>query len=980
MTTPIHRFVISQFSDQHAKTLELLETAKIAGFTGISEIICQDIFFVQGDLSEQEKVVLVNQLISDPITQKCYWHNDDVHNAANDQVVEIALRPGVTDPVAEQIIHSSRVLGIHTIERAATGQRFIIRAQHQLDNQNLLQLVQSIWMNPIIHYCALGQITPVFPEDAKSIPHTEVIPIRELTDDQLLKLSRERRAALNLQEMQSITDHFRELNRDPTDVEFETIAQTWSEHCSHKTFKAEITTEPNHQIIKGLLKSYIRAATEKINAKWVWSAFVDNAGIIDFDDEYQIAFKVETHNHPSAIEPFGGANTGLGGVIRDILGVSAKPIAATDIFCFGFSDTEFQQLPAGVLHPARIRAGVVAGVQDYGNKTGIPTVNGAICYDAAYTANPLVFCGCVGLLPKNSHPSSPKPSDRIILLGGRTGRDGLRGATFSSMTMDAQTGEVASASVQIGHPIIAKGLIEVVIRARDAKLYHAITDCGAGGLSSAVGEMAQHLGAVINLEIVPLKYSGLSPWEIWLSEAQERMVMAVPANNIAALKTLCDVYAIELTDLGHFTNDHYLRVFHGKSEVLNLSNDFLFNQMPIPILTAKVADSKKSQKQKFVNYDLTVTENNIATHNDSLCLLLSHPNIASKAKIIRLYDHEVQGGTVVKPLTGANNDGPSDACVLKPQGTKGVRGIVLANGINPELGKYDPYNMALSVIDEAIRNAVAVGANPDRIALLDNFSWGDTRDTEVLGALVAAVEGCYDAAIYYQTPFISGKDSLNNAYIGKDNIRHSIPHTLLISVLGIIDDITHAVTMDFKQAGNLVYLIDSQAPVLLGSHYQLCVAKDQAQENCDNKVVNLSEHHNDEAISGLPENAPEMYRSIHNAISQQLIQACHDLSEGGLAVSVAEMCMAGRLGCELVLENSQNTVADLFGESNGRFLIEVTPDNNAAFLNCFPDKLREKIKLLGHVTQSPLLNIKKNNRSLIELSVDELLTAWQGKK
>ncbi|HZY41679.1 MAG TPA: phosphoribosylformylglycinamidine synthase subunit PurS, partial [Anaerolineae bacterium] len=517
-------------------------------------------------------------------------------------IIETALRPGVTDPVADQIVRCAKLIGVNGVERAATGQRFIVRGD--LDQADLHTLAKRLLANDVIQRYTLGPIDPIFPHPAESSGEVEVMPIRQLDADQLLALSRDRRAALDLAEMQAIKAYFRSIDRDPTDVEFETIAQTWSEHCVHKTFKAKIEvrdwkleigeTASNFQLptsnfqIDGILKTYIRAPTERINAPWVRSAFVDNAGIIDFDDEYEVSFKVETHNHPSAIEPFGGANTGVGGVIRDVLGVSAKPIAATDVLCFGPQDLDPNRLPEGVLHPRRIQSGVVAGVQDYGNKIGIPTVNGAILYDEGYTANPLVFCGCVGLAPKDSHPREPQLNDRVIVLGGRTGRDGLRGATFSSMTMDAQTGEVAGASVQIGDPITEKGLIEVIVRARDARLYHAITDCGAGGLSSAVGEMSSVIGAEVDLKRVTLKYPGLAPWEIWLSEAQERMVLAVPQANLAALQTLCDTFDVELTDIGAFTDTAHLAVRYGDRIVLDLANKFLHDGLPRRSLAAVI--------------------------------------------------------------------------------------------------------------------------------------------------------------------------------------------------------------------------------------------------------------------------------------------------------------------------------------------------------------------------------------------------------
>lgn len=955
-----HVFTISHRQPNDPYTQRLLTDAKALGFKTLAGLEYQELYFIEGELNEIEKKRLINELFSDPVVQSGHWQEQNL--SSEGQVVEIALRPGVTDPVAEQIVRGARLLGMNGVIRAATGQRFMINSSQPLPESELHTLVKRLLANPVIHHYALGKIENVFPVLEEASNAVEIISLRQLDDEQLLALSRERRAALDLPEMRAIQNYYRTIDRNPTDVEFETIAQTWSEHCSHKTFRADITI-PGETNIHGLLKTYIRAATESIAAPWVWSAFVDNAGIIDFDDEYQISFKVETHNHPSAIEPFGGANTGLGGVIRDVLGVSAKPIAATDIFCFGPQDIDLKTLPEGTLHPRRIRSGVVAGVQDYGNKTGIPTVNGAIWYDTGYTANPLVFCGCVGLAPKNKHPRDPKPGDRVIVLGGRTGRDGLRGATFSSMTMDAQTGHVAGASVQIGDPIIAKGLIEVVTRARDLELYHAITDCGAGGFSSAVGEMASAIGAEIDLTHVKLKYQGLVPWEIWLSEAQERMVMAVPAKNLAALQQICDTFDIELTDIGEFTNSKELVIHYGDKTVLQLGNEFLFEGMPKKKLVAEISLGKITVDKIPLNKippNPPFSKGGAVDSEKILLSLLSHPNIASKESVIRRYDHEIQGGTVVKPLTGIQNDGPSDACVVKPQGTKGMRGIVLSNGLNPEFGKYDPYAMTLSVIDEAIRNAVAVGADPDRIAILDNFCWGNPNRPETLGSLVEAARGCYDGALHYQTPFISGKDSLNNEYLGVDGQRHAIPATLLISALGIIHDITHAVTMDFKKSGNQIYLLGETKTELVGSHFVLC----------GGQMENLG------TVPKMPQHAPALYRALHQAIQHKLVRACHDLSEGGLAVAIAEMCIAGRLGCEINLASSDATTA-LFSESNGRLLVEINSEHCAKFEACFTGPLASLITKMGTVTTQPTLVISHISKPILSLPVEQLVQKWK---
>jgi phosphoribosylformylglycinamidine synthase len=890
------------------------------------------LYFIEGELSATDRDRLQHEVLSDPVSEVACWH-DQIEPVVG-AVIEVAFRPGVTDPVADQIVRAAHMLDIQSVERAATGVRYVVDLQVPGDTAILHRLARGLLANDVIQTYTLGSLAPHFPQAAPPNDATETIPVRELDDAELLLLSRDRRAALDLAEMRAIRDYYRAEGREPTDVEFEMIAQTWSEHCVHKTFKARIEIDAGpaadaRQAIDGLLKTYIKAATDRIAAPWVRSAFVDNAGIIAFDDDYEVSFKVETHNHPSAIEPFGGANTGVGGVIRDVLGVSARPIAATDVLCFGPQNIAPDSLPPGVLHPRRIRSGVVAGIKDYGNKIGLPTVNGAVYYDPGYTSNPLVFCGCVGIAPVGAHVTGPQPGDRVIVLGGRTGRDGLRGATFSSMTMDAQTGEVAGASVQIGDPIVEKGLIEVITRARDARLYRAITDCGAGGLSSAVGEMASKTGAEIDLQHVHLKYPGLAPWEIWLSEAQERMVLAVPAAQVGTLAALCATYDVELTDIGSFNLTGKLVVRYGPKLVLNLDNDFLHDGIPQRVLRATIDGASGASDDLRPNL-LPRTAG--VSAGDYLLSLLAHPNIASKADIIRVYDHEILGGTVVKPLTGAEHDGPADACVLKPPGTRGLRGIVLSNGLNPELGKRNAYAMAWSAIDEAIRNAVAVGADPRQIALLDNFCWGDPTRPETLGALVEAARGCLDAALHYQAPFISGKDSLNNEYLGSDGQRHAIPPTLLISAIGQIADVRQAVTMDLKRPGNCLYLLGD----------------------------------------GTLTRAPALYLALHQAMREGLVASCHDLSEGGLAVAAAEMCIGGRLGLALSLPLTNEDA--LFAEADGRLLIEVA----ASEASTLEERLAGMpFRHLGLVTALPVFSITSLDRRILCIDVRDLVNAWR---
>ncbi len=948
MTSAVYRFVVRPLAETDPRSNNLLADAHALGLQAVTHITCHDLYFLCGELTFSQAEAIGRALLYDPVTQaiECSEMGSIPPTTQNGMQIETALRPGVTDPVAEQILRAAHSLGFTTLAQVGTGQRFII--QGNLQPANLDQLAERLLANPVIQQYTLGSIEPVFPLDAQPVNTVTWLPICNLDKEALVLLSKQRRAALDLNEMLAIQAYFQRQGREMTDIEFECIAQTWSEHCVHKTFRSHITQQNldgTNSEFNNLLKTFLRTATEAIAAPWVLSAFVDNAGVIAYDTVHELSFKVETHNHPSAIEPFGGANTGVGGVIRDVIGVSARPIAATDVLCFGPQDLSLSELPPGVLHPRRIQSGVIAGVQDYGNKMGIPTVSGAILYHPSYTANPLVFCGCVGIAPLNSHPHQPQPGDCIILLGGRTGRDGLRGATFSSMTMDAQTGQVSGASVQIGNPITEKGVLDVILQARDEKLYTAITDCGAGGLSSAIGEMSAACGADVELQHVRLKYPGLEPWEIWLSEAQERMVLAVPPQHLLRLQALCDLLDVECTNLGVFCPTGHLVVRYAGHPVLDLETEFLHQGLPQRQLIAREAPRSASAPITAPSTSYPMGQ--------ILHKLLQMPNTASKAKTIRIYDHEVQGGTVLKPLTGMHSDGPSDACVLRPLETQGPFALALGAGINPQYGKLDPYRMAISVIDEAVRNVVAVGADPQRIAILDNFCWGDPLRPETLGELIAACQGCHDAAIYYRAPFISGKDSLNNEYLGSDGQRHAILPTLLISSLGILSDIQHTTSLDLKIPGSSLYRIGDFRPRYGGSALLEHTAPPPSAD-C--------------TVPDLPALAPQVYSGLHQAIRAGWVLACHDLSEGGLAVAAAEMCMAGRLGLRITWPDHP---LHLFAETNGCLLVEVPANRCSDFETLFTNL---PIQHLGQVTDEPILSFP----GVFEESVEGLLQSWTG--
>ena len=950
----------------------LVEQVTALGIPGVDGISVTDLYFLEGELEPETVARLVAELLVDPIIQRARWTPLADAAAGGDAAIEVVLLPGVTDSVASSLLKVTRLMGYDGLSRAASGVRY--KVQGGAGPAELERVAREVLANEVIHTYAIGQLQPPpLVGDEAQAPGVEIIPLTEADDQGLEAISAQRRLALNLVEMRGVQAYYREQGREPTDLELEMLAQTWSEHCVHKTFRAVINYEEldadgapvpgSQERIDSLLRTYIKAATEKADREWVHSAFVDNAGVVAFDHEYDLAFKLETHNHPSALEPFGGANTGIGGVVRDVMGVSARPIANTDVLCFGPQDLPHDQLARGVRHPRSIAQGVVAGIEDYGNKMGIPTVAGAMVYDPGYTANPLVYCGCVGILPTGSHPTEPRPGDLVVSMGGRTGRDGLRGATFSSMEMTHDTGQVAGSAVQIGSPITEKQTLDALMVARDEGLYTAVTDCGAGGFSSAVGEMGAVLGAEIHLERAPLKYPGLSPWEIWLSEAQERMVLALPPENWDRLQEICDAEEVEVTALGTFTGDGYITVKHHGDTVGRLRADFLMEGIPRREMHATWQPPSLETPALEQPVDLGAT----------LLKLLGSPNTKSNEDVIRRFDHEVQGGTVARPLSGASNSGPADGAVIVPLETLrrdglepegGRRGAALGVGINPVYGAVDPYLMAWAVVDEAVRNAVCLGADPDQLCLLDNFCWGNPAKPDRLAGLVRACKGAYEAAVAHGAPFVSGKDSLNNEYRESDGSLQSIPGTLLISSLGLVPDVNKVVGADLKVPGDLLYMVGLTRGELGGSAFyrNLGAVGQGAPEPC--------------------EQSPAICRALFQILCDGLASAIHDCSEGGVLVAAADMAMAGELGLELRLGDLPVSHEGLplealaLGESLGRFLITVTPSNAAALEQALVDL---PVARIGQVTDTGRLVVAgAAGDVVVDQPVQALARAWSG--
>lgn len=919
-------------------------------------------YLVQGELGREQIEQLAQQLLSDGVVERTIVATvgDEALLQAptpGQRLVHVLPKPGVMDPVAQSVQTAIADFGFQA-EAVRTLKKYWIAG---LADDKLPLLASKILANDAVEQVVVGPLP--FKRLEVGSPYQfklVIVPIREMDDKALERLSREGQLYLSLVEMQTIQTYFRDLGRDPTDVELETVAQTWSEHCSHKTLAGRIRYRDasGQRQFKNMLRETIFAATEKIRREagaddWCVSVFADNAGVVRFDDEYNVVFKVETHNHPSALEPYGGANTGIGGVIRDPMGtgMGAKPIANTDVFCFAPPDTPADQLPPGVLHPRRVMKGVVSGVRDYGNRMGIPTVNGAVYFDPRYLGNPLVYCGNVGLIPRDKSHKETKPNDLAVALGGRTGRDGIHGATFSSAELTSQSETVSGGAVQIGNAITEKMVLDILLAARDRGLYTAVTDCGAGGFSSAVGEMGEKIGAEVWLDRIPLKYEGLSYTEMWISEAQERMVFSVPAEKWDELKALCDSEGVEATVIGQFVPTGRLVLKYHDQQVADLDMRFLHDGRPPVVREAVYTPPPVKPLQAPTKADYT----------DDVVRILGSLNVASKHWVIRQYDHEVQGGSVIKPLVGAMNDGPSDAAVVRPV-LRSRRGIVLACGMNPCYGDLDTYCMAESAIDEAVRNCVAVGADPRRVAILDNFCWGNTDRPETLGSLVRAAQACYDLATVLGTPFISGKDSLNNEFRPAGASEPiAIPPSLLISALGQVEDVSRCVTMDLKEAGNYLYLVGLTKNELGGSHFALVESLEGGQAPTVDAAM-----------------AKRTFAALHQAIDAGRVRACHDLSEGGLAVALAEMAFAGGLGARVALAqvpsaaDATTAAVRLFSESNTRFVCEVAPEAAVAFEAAMADVPCARI---GEVVDASVLEIV-DDRPVVKADLAALKEAW----
>ncbi len=955
----------------------------------VDEVTTVEVYTIDGDLTDDQLEKIAEGPLSDPVIQQYVIDR----GLADDftWMIEVGFRPGVTDNVGktareaiELLIGTSKDSGINVYTSRQYGIKGnITRDEAERIASGLLAngLIQRYEIISREEWNPAEGLDPYIPRVViDDEPVIEDIDLN-IGDAELQDISTARVLALTVEEMKIIQEYLKDeavvaerrnvgLSDTVTDVELECLAQTWSEHCKHKIFSSLITYEDekgNTTEIDSLFKSCIKDSTKEIREQqgandWCLSVFVDNAGVIKFNDNYNLVFKVETHNSPSALDPYGGALTGIVGVNRDPFGTGkgAKLIFNTDIFCFA-SPFYSESLPPRILHPRRIYEGVREGVEHGGNKSGIPTVNGCIVFDERYLGKPLVYCGTGGIMPARSlgeptHTKAIEPGDLIVMTGGRIGKDGIHGATFSSEELHEGSPVTA---VQIGDPITQKKMTDFLLVARDRGLYRAITDNGAGGLSSSVGEMATLCGGCeMDLSKAPLKYAGLQPWEILISEAQERMSLAVEPGKIEAFLSLADKMGVEATCLGTFTDSGTFHIRYGEKTVAYLDMSFLHEGLPQMKLRATWAPPKYDEPHFPEPEDM----------GGALRMLLSRLNICSKESVVRQYDHEVQGGSVIKPLVGVVNDGPSDAAVIRPI-LESYEGVVVANGICPRYSDIDTYHMAACAIDEAIRNAIAVGGSLERMAGIDNFCWCDPVESEKtpdgqykLAQLVRANQALYHYTKLFGVPCISGKDSMKNDYIIGDT-KISIPPTLLFSVMGKIDDVRKAVTMDAKKPGDLVYALGQTADELGGSEWFAL------NGYIGNRVP---------AVDG--ERAKRLYTSLSRAVDEGLVASCHDCSDGGLGVALLETAFSGGLGMTIDLACVPSAGIDrndycLFSESQSRFIVTISPEAQDAFETVMGGNL---FGFIGRITPEKRIVVTgMRGNVIINEDIDDLKKAWQ---
>ncbi|MDD1686996.1 AIR synthase-related protein [Methanoregula sp.] len=936
MASFVHRIEVHFTKDPRLKT----RTDRIRSLgIPVDELHLADVYTIATtarDFTRDELVQVARQLVN-PVVQE--FTVDEATEALFDEAIEVGFLPGVTDNVgttARQTIEDFLSMRFGDEEAVCSSQLYFVRGR--LAPEMLTRLAGTL-ANPLVNrihmktrqeYGKTGMDRIVPHVELHELPTAGPVDL-DLDDAELVTIgkegildpkTRQRRGplALDLAQLHAIRDYFQDLGRMPTDVELESLAQTWSEHCKHTIFASALDDD----VPKGLYKTFIQAATNEIREAAgekdiCVSVFSDNSGAIIFDDQYIVTHKVETHNSPSALDPFGGALTGIVGVNRDTIGfgLGAKPCINIYGFCVGDPDAAVPLFRGKdgtnpVLPPRQILDGVVRGVGAGGNCSGIPTPQGFCWFDNRYAGKPLVFAGTVGIMPRERDgqklfEKKAEPGDLIVMVGGRVGKDGIHGATFSSEALDPKSPVTA---VQIGDPITQKKFSDVIVKeARDLGLYRSITDNGAGGLSCSVAEMAKECnGCHVQLDNVPLKYHGMAPWEIWISESQERMTLAVPPENLKTFMDLMERREVEATVIGTFTKSGKCVVECAGIVVMDIELAFLHDGLPKKHLTTTFMKTTNPEPDTPCPDRLDA----------ALLAMMQRKNICSTEFITIQYDHTVQGGHVLGPVQGKGRVQSVASLTTIVPGSK--KAVGLSQALFPSYSEIDPYNMAGAGIDTAIRGLVAMGIPPDKIAILDNFCWCSSNDPGRLGQLKRAAQGCYDIAKTFGTPFISGKDSMFNDFSGYDAegnpVKVSVPPTLLISSIGVHPDAGKAVSLDAKIPGDLVYVVGATREELGGSEYFAQLG------SIGNTVPVL-----DAAA------AKERYIRLAGAIAHELVASAFPVSHGGLAVAVAKVAVGGRLGMDLTVPVPDTLRPDyfLFSESLSRFVVTIAPDHKRAF-------------------------------------------------
>ena len=943
----------------------------------------RDFFYIKQNIKSLGFFKKAKSVLHDSVINEIKFTKEDYGDYCS---VSVMYKKRVTDNLGRYTKEAFALIG-EDVE-VASGKRYLLKTD--LNKQEIRKLFVNHLCNELIHDVYIDseiEFKEAFDNNKKLL-----LKVDRFSASELETINKERGLALNKEEISAIKRYMK--GNTISDVELEVIAQSWSEHCKHKIFNSHI--DYSEQIddskfiklgnlkVDSLFKTYIKEATNiyqdtNLEDDITVSVFDDNAGIVNFDEFINICVKVETHNSPSALDPYGGALTGILGVNRDILGcgIGASPIANMDVFCFPPLDLYFdvenkENRPKNVKGPLEILNGVHKGVEDGGNKSGIPTVGGALYYDKSYAGKPLVYVGSVGVIPKEvngveSWKKNPKASDLVVVIGGDVGKDGIRGANFSSMELDEKS---SSSHVQIGDPFIQKRVTDFIIEARDMGLYSAITDNGAGGLSSSIGEMAQFTNGVeIELSHCSLKHDKILPYEIIISESQERMTLAVPKENIIEFKKLAKERNVGCSVLGEFNESGKFTIKCFDEIIAQIDLNFLHNQNPRLNLQA-VWDGPRVLKLPFKSKKkLDIFLNDL----ESIILhMIGTQNLDSREWLTRRYDHEVKSATLVSPHSGKSGKGASDGAAiwLYPHGGEKNSAITVGHGLNPRLSQLDPYIMAQVVVDEALRNIISVGGDPQNVAILDNFCWPDPVSSEnnlegeyKLGQLVRCCKGLFDAAVSFNIPIVSGKDSMKNDYKGESTsgkkIELSILPTLLITAVGKLKR-ENIVTTDFKDPGDLIYIIGGKGGGLQYSEFS--------------EYYNVSErlkNYNYYSEFSITKNVL-LYQRLYQTISDGLIKSCHDISDGGAIINIIESMLGNQLGVSLELSISrEECFSFLFNEEPGRFITTISQKNKSKFESTIGDN----ILLIGNVSKISNLTIKNTDEILTNISLKSLETS-----